>query len=266
MRAMSTKVRRLLELILLGLLSSTPGFVRAVDVPPLTGYVNDFASMLSDAARERVDAKLAQFHASKGPQLVVLTVPDLQGASVEDFALKVATTWQLGDARRDDGMLLLIAKREHRVRIEVGYGLEGQIPDAAAARIIRTFLTRVLQRGDYDLAVESACDVLMAQAVSPSTPGAHGKPARAGSERTTARSDAVDFMAVVRWFIAIFLGLGFLASAFRKRRPGESTSLSFSRSSSSRESGGVVSSSSGGSSSVSGSGGGFGGGGASGSW
>jgi uncharacterized protein len=104
-----------------------------------------------------------------------LTVPSLEDDPIEDFSLRVVEAWQLGAAQRDDGLLLLVAVAERRVRIEVGYGLEGEIPDALTARIIRGQIQPAFRRGDYATGIEEAFRQLMRLAEGePYTPERQG--------------------------------------------------------------------------------------------
>ncbi|MBK7948342.1 MAG: TPM domain-containing protein [Deltaproteobacteria bacterium] len=120
----------------LGLLLAPPG--RALlEVRPLAARVNDDAGLLAPADAQALEAELTAYEGETGHQIAVLTVKTLEGEAVESFALRVAEVWKLGDAKRDDGVLLVVASEDRKARIEVGYGLEGVIPDALAARILR---------------------------------------------------------------------------------------------------------------------------------
>jgi uncharacterized protein len=120
------------------------------DVPPLTGRVVDRADVLSVQAERELTALLASHEEATGNQVAVLTIPSLQGAVLEDYALEVARRWALGEAGRDNGVLLLVAIEDRKLRIEVGYGLEGDLPDAVASRIIRREITPQFRAGDYE--------------------------------------------------------------------------------------------------------------------
>ncbi len=107
-----------------------------VAVPPLTTRVTDLTGTLSPSQRDELENQLRDFESRKGSQIAVLIVPTTQPETVEQYSLRVAETWKLGRKGVDDGVLLLIAKDDHTMRIEVGYGLEGAIPDAVAKRVI----------------------------------------------------------------------------------------------------------------------------------
>ncbi len=133
----------------------------ALEVPPLAARVNDLAGLLDSGTRARLEERLAEYEQRTGHQLALLTVPSLEGDPIEDLSIRVVEAWQLGDAERDDGLLLLVAVAERSVRIEVGYGLEGEIPDAIVARIIRGEITPAFRRGDFAAGIEAALDALM---------------------------------------------------------------------------------------------------------
>jgi uncharacterized protein len=128
----------------------------ALEVPYLAGRVNDLADMLGDPLETRLDTRLGQLEADTGAQIVLLTVPSLEGDPIEDFSIRVVETWQLGRAGVDDGVLVLIARDERLVRIEVGYGLEGALTDAQSRRIIASLMTPRFRTGDFDGGVDAA--------------------------------------------------------------------------------------------------------------
>ena len=140
-------------LAVVGLL--VPGLVVApaaqalVEVPPLVARVNDDAELLEPADEQSLEAELAAFERESGHQIAVLTVKSLDGEAIESFSLRVAEAWKLGDAKRDDGAIVVVASQDRRARIEVGYGLEGVIPDALAARILREQMIPWFKRGKW---------------------------------------------------------------------------------------------------------------------
>ncbi|MEW5772546.1 MAG: TPM domain-containing protein [Thermodesulfobacteriota bacterium] len=124
--------------------------VLALDPPALTGRVNDLAGMMSPEARARVEAVLADLERTDTTQVAVLTVPSLEGDSIEEFSLRVAEKWGLGQKGRDNGALVLVAKADRKMRIEVGYGLEGRLTDLLAGRIIDNVMAPRFKAGDFD--------------------------------------------------------------------------------------------------------------------
>lgn len=126
--------RGLILLCLMGTLWTSPVF--ALDVPKLTGPVVDLAGVLNQSDQKKIAASLLQFQRDYGPQLQVLVVPELEDETIESYSIKVVDEWKLGSEDKDDGVLLLVATENRKVRIEVGQGLEGDLPDALAGRII----------------------------------------------------------------------------------------------------------------------------------
>ncbi len=147
-------------LVLALLLTILPLVSLAKEVPYLGGRVNDLAGMIDDDLQAQMETTLEQLEIDTGSQLVVLTVPNLEGAVLEDYALEVASTWQLGQKGVDDGVLVLVAKEERRIRIEVGYGLEGAIPDVTAKRIIDGIMTPRFREGDFTGGITEATGAL----------------------------------------------------------------------------------------------------------
>jgi uncharacterized protein len=132
-----------------------------VAVPPLASRVTDLTGTLSGGAVARIEAKLADLEAKKGSQLAVLIVPTTQPDEIEQYGIRVADAWKLGRKGVDDGAILLVAKNDRRVRIEVGQGLEGALPDAIANRIITETITPHFKQADYDGGVEAGIDQMI---------------------------------------------------------------------------------------------------------
>ena len=139
---------------------STAAF--ALDVPPLRGHVNDYAAMLSPATVQGLEADLTAFERSDSTQIVVLTIPTLEGETLEGFSIKVAEAWRIGQKKVDNGVIFLIAKQERKIRIEVGRGLEGKLTDLVSGRIIRSEIAPRFKAGDIDGGVKSGVAAIMA--------------------------------------------------------------------------------------------------------
>ncbi|MBI3563869.1 MAG: TPM domain-containing protein [Elusimicrobia bacterium] len=122
---------------------------RALEVPYLSGRVVDEARLLDDASAKGLNETLKAYEAKTGRQIAVLTLPSLEGEALEDFSIKVARTWKLGRKGANDGILILVARDDRKARIEVGYGLEGPLTDAAAGRIIRDRMVPHFRANDY---------------------------------------------------------------------------------------------------------------------
>ena len=130
-------------------------------VPPLTGRVVDLAHLLDQGASERITAELASFERQKGIQLVVVTLPDLQGYTIEDWGLALGRGWQLGQKGKDNGAILLVAPKDRALRIEVGYGLEGDLPDATANDIIRRVIIPYFRGGQMAEGIEAGVQAII---------------------------------------------------------------------------------------------------------
>jgi len=132
----------------------------ALEVPYLTGRVNDQANMLGDGVESRLEERLRLLEEETGAQVAVLTIPSLEGDPLEDFSMRVVETWKLGRSGADDGVLILIARDDRRMRIEVGYGLEGALTDAQSGRIIDRLMAPRFREGDFDGGVEAAAEAV----------------------------------------------------------------------------------------------------------
>lgn len=138
-----------LVLAALLILLASPPAPALVPVPPLATRVTDLTGTLDPADRQRLEARLADLERRKGSQVAVLLVPTTAPETIEQYALRVAEAWRLGRHDVDDGVLLLVARDDRAVRIEVGYGLEGAIPDATANRVIDEYIVPRFRQGDY---------------------------------------------------------------------------------------------------------------------
>jgi uncharacterized protein len=139
-----------LTVIMAVLLACVP--VWGLDVPPLRGRVNDLAGLLSPNTVQLVEKELAALESSDSTQMVVLTVPSLEGETIEGFAIKTAQQWGIGRKGKDNGALLVVSKGDRSVRIEVGRGLEGSLTDALTGRIIDHVIVPEFKKGDFNAA------------------------------------------------------------------------------------------------------------------
>lgn len=121
-----------------------------------TGYVNDFAHVLQQTTVQQLDAELSAFEASTSNQIAVVIVPDMGGDYVEHYAEQLFQAWGIGQKAKDNGVLLLVSMQEHAIRIEVGYGLEGALPDSVAQRIINNDVSPNFKAQKYDQGVANA--------------------------------------------------------------------------------------------------------------
>jgi uncharacterized protein len=140
------------------LLFSLAALAFALDFPPLTGRVVDQANVMTPESRSELETKLKDLEDKSSIQLVVATVKSLQGSDIETYANELFRTWKLGQAQKNNGVLLLIAPNEHKVRIEVGYGLEGTLTDALSSVIISSAIVPRFKTGDFSGGISRGVD------------------------------------------------------------------------------------------------------------
>jgi len=209
---MMRRVTRLLLVLAMALLS--PVLLHAADdVPKLTRHVTDLTGTLSPQQVDQLDAQLVALEKGKGAQLVVLMVPTTQPQDIAEYSLAVAEANKIGRKGTDDGLLLLVAKNDRRVRIEVGYGLEGAVPDAATARIIREYIAPKFRTNDYYGGINDAVGAL--------TQLVNGEALPPPVESSNRERHGIDFGHVLLFsvFIAFFLRGVFGRSALWLRTP-----------------------------------------------
>jgi uncharacterized protein len=152
-------------LLLLVLFTGAAG--QAQTFPPLTGRVVDNANLLDPAQENALAAKLEALERASSRQLVVATIPDLQGYPIEDYGYRLGRTWGIGQKEIDNGVILIVAPNERRVRIEVGYGAEPIVTDILSGRIIREQITPRFKAGDYAGGINAGADALIQQLQAP---------------------------------------------------------------------------------------------------
>jgi len=160
---------RTAALWLLGLLALLTAWAQLA-VPALSGHVVDTTASLSAAGRQQLDARLAAFEQQRGTQIVVLLVPTTQPEDIASYANRVANTWKIGRREIGDGLLLIVALNDRKVRIEVAKTLEGAIPDLAAKRIIDAAITPAFKQGDYLGGLNAGVAQLMARVTGEKLP------------------------------------------------------------------------------------------------
>jgi uncharacterized protein len=218
--------------------------------PPLSGRVVDTAGLLDAGAAQQLEAQLSAFEQASGIQLVVVTLPDLQGYEIEEFGYQLGRFWGIGQKGKNNGVLLIVAQAERKVRIEVGYGLEGTLTDALSANIIQSVIVPQFKNGQFAAGIEQGALAVMA-----ALKGEYQPQAQRGNSQQTRGGLLIFFL--------MFMGVIFLRS-FGGGGPG-----GFGRGGGLFLPGGFGGGGgfgSGGGGGFSGGGGGFGGGGASGNW
>jgi len=244
------------------LLIAAPAFAETLPVPALSGRVVDQAGILSSAQESRLTTKLKNLEDNASIQLVVVTLSSLRGRPIEDWGLALGRTWGIGQKGKDNGALLIVAPNDRELRIEVGYGLEGTLPDATADAIIRNVIVPRFKSGAMADGISDGVDAIIAVLTG------------SGEKFTPSRAEAIgrtlsNFEPVL--FIGVFIIIMIFAQFRRARRRG---SRYFRNSKGGwvyvddddRYSGGGFSSGSSGGGGFSGGGGSFGGGGSSGRW
>lgn len=164
-----------------------------------SGFVNDFAAVLSADQRAALEAKLSAFQNDTLNQIAVVTVKNLGGDTVENFAVELFKDWGIGEKGKDNGVLLLVATEEHQMRIEAGYGLEGTLTDALSSRIINNTLKPAFRAGDFYGGLSSATDQIIG-VISPEYASGAGISARIAMGETP-RQSGVDFSTLLFFLI-----------------------------------------------------------------
>jgi uncharacterized protein len=244
--------------------AATPKF------PPQTGRVVDHAHILSPGAEQKLDGELATLEQQTGHQLVVATVPDLQGFEIEDYGYQLGRAWQLGRKGVNDGAILLVAPKERKVRIEVGYGLEPVLTDALTSVILQRKVLPQFRAGHMEQGVVDGAEAVIAQLSLPDDQ-AKANVAQATQQAARAQTDDGGFRPGIHIPILLILFIVFFVMSRAMRgRGGGLWWLPFLFMNSGRGGGwgggGGGDWGGGGGGGFSGGGGSFGGGGSSGSW
>ncbi len=239
--------RKKIALVFAAFIVFSVAAVALAAVPKLKGRVNDYAGILDASQEAQIEGALASFESQTTTQIALLTVKSLDGDSVEQYSMRVAEQWKIGQKGKDNGVILLVAPNDRQVRIEVGYGLEGALTDLESSRIIRHVIIPAFKTGNYYAGIVGGLDGIMkatqGEFTAPKTDRAYAR-----SQNKSARSIFSTIFSIIIFILLISTRTGrFILFS----------TLLF---------GGRGGRSSGGLGGFSGGGGGFGGGGASGSW
>lgn len=196
------KLAKFFIIFLLGIFLVTSS-VWAQDFPDPTGYVNDFGQILSSEYRQSLEKELTDFDEETTTEITVVTIDSLEGNSIEDYAVRLFEQWQIGKKEKDNGLLILIAKEDRKMRIEVGYGLEPIITDGRAGRIIREKMAPSFRENDYDQGVKLAIVQLEEYIRS-------GEPAPEETEEIADKASPFFVLLMIFFFLFIYLS-SFLA-------------------------------------------------------
>jgi uncharacterized protein len=168
-----------------------------VAVPPLAARVTDLTGTLSTSQIQSLDSRLRAFERAKGSQVAVLILPSTQPETIEEYSIRVADAWKIGREKVDDGVILVVAKDDRKLRIEVGRGLEGAIPDVLAKRIVSDVIAPRFKSGDFFGGIAAGSDALMALIT--------GENLQAPTSRPGA-GQGFDFQTILWLFIALVFG------------------------------------------------------------
>ncbi len=212
-------IRHLLVAWLALVALATPGFAQTF--PPLTGRVVDNAHLLSSSQAIDLNSKLEALEAGTGRQLVVATVPSLEGRPIEDYGYRLGRTWAIGQKGKDDGVILLVAPNERRVRIEAGYGARVFVTDAVSGMIVRDVITPRFKAGDMGGGIVAGADQLI-QFMSLPAAEMQKRAAQIGAseqqrQRAQGSNGAPGFIPILFWIIII---LFVIMPRFRRRGRG----------------------------------------------
>ncbi|MDJ0642190.1 MAG: TPM domain-containing protein [Erythrobacter sp.] len=205
-------------LALLAIALATPAAAQP-EFPALTGRVVDNANIIPDNVEAQLTSQLEALETQSQRQLVVVTVPDLQGYDEQTFTYQLGREWGIGDAERNDGVILLVAPNERRVRIEVGYGLEGYLTDAVSALIIQNEILPRFRNNDYPGGIVAGTDAIITQLQLP--PDEASRIAQeAASERQSQSSEGGFPIGTLIWlgFLFFFFFLPLMRARRRSRR------------------------------------------------
>jgi uncharacterized protein len=215
----------LLMLCALLLMMSRPALA-LVDIPELSKRVTDLTGTLNAEQQSTLEAKLASFEAKKGSQIAILLVPTTQPEDIAQYSLRVAEKWKIGRTKINDGVLVLVAKDDHKMRIEVGYGLEGAIPDVYAKRIVSDVMRPHFKQGDFYSGINASADALIGLINGEALPAP--APSQSGSQMSGENSLAL-FLVGTLFFTMLFHGMlgRFFGSAATGGVMGGATALFF---------------------------------------
>ncbi|MBF0491831.1 MAG: TPM domain-containing protein [Deltaproteobacteria bacterium] len=165
----------------------------ALEIPVPQAYVNDYANLFEASKRQDLEVQLKHFEDETSNQIMVATFPSLEGESLEDFSQRLAAKWKVGQKLKNNGVVLLVFSQDHKIRIEVGYGLEGALPDALAKRIIQNEIAPYFKNRDFSSGI-----VAGVQAIEAATRGEYkGRGPRSSSSRRMPSLGTIIFLIIL---------------------------------------------------------------------
>ena len=175
--------------------------------PPPTAYVTDKAGILSESDARALNDKLAAFEQRSGAQFIIYTFPTLENEALEDFTIRCAERWKVGNKKYDNGLILFVFIKERKLRIEVGYGLEPTITDAFSRRVIDQYLAPHFRQGDYAGGLNAAADALIAQIEHKEAPVPPAQPQSGTRSSTNASCGQAASFLIFLFVIIVVLSL-----------------------------------------------------------
>jgi uncharacterized protein len=207
-------MQNILRILLAALALSLAGSVLAataddglIPIPPLTGRIVDLTGTLTPGQKTALEAQLAAFEQKKGAQIAVLLAPTIQPESIEQFGIRLAEAWKIGRKGVDDGAILIIAREDRQLRIEVGYGLEGALNDATAKRIVSEIITPHFREGNYAAGVEAGVGAILSVIDGEPLPAPAPAPANGTGDGGAGMLPLLMVAAVLARFFHALLGL-----------------------------------------------------------
>ncbi|HET7711778.1 MAG TPA: TPM domain-containing protein [Thermoanaerobaculia bacterium] len=230
--------------------------------PPPTQHLTDAAGLLSSSDAASLNSKLAAFEQRSGAQFIIYLFRSLEGEAIEDFTIRCAERWKVGNKKYDNGVILFVFAQDRKIRLEVGYGLEGTLTDAFSSRVIRESIGPRFRTGDYAGGLNAAADAIIARVEGKEAPV---EPVRGPAGTTSVAIDPIFLLIIIVVFFLFILPMlrrgGGCSGCFLPMLPGGGGGITYGGGGWSSGGGGW-----GGGGGFSGGGGSFGGGGATGGW
>jgi uncharacterized protein len=203
-------MNKILQLLLISLILLTAFAAMGADVPYLTGWVTDNAQILSSETQKLLTDILKAHEKRTGNQIAILTLPTLDGESIEGYADRVFKEWKLGQKDKDNGILIIVVPNDRRMRIEVGYGLEGTMTDLMAGRIIRDVITPKFKNGDYNCGITDGAQAVIKvlegdQQLESATIGTTGDKSMVSKKSNSIDSQVEDISIIERILLGCFI-------------------------------------------------------------
>jgi uncharacterized protein len=193
----------------------------ALDVPPPpTRWFTDSANLVSPTEEDLLNRKLQEFEQSSGAQFIIYTFPSLDGEAMEDFTIRAVQRWKVGQKKYDNGLVLFVFAQEKKVRVEVGYGLEGTITDAVSSRVIRESIAPAFQRGEYGAGLNAAADAIIARIRTGEEPVPPLRPNTAPVRDQPPQAARGEDIGIVPVLIILFVVFFIILPMFSRRRRG----------------------------------------------